>query len=452
VRTFAVRLGLPALLFGLIAVPSLSGQGLFTDARRVGLGGVSLSIDGTLTRYNPAYRSVPPRTVQGGGGPKFSIPLPLGLIQFFHDHPNISKDPLFHPDSASFNPVELLDLVLTPPLYLEVKQVPTPTNDVAFGIGKDSLQVLLGAAQSLVPADAFGIRGESRPIDIEPSIKGFRFGVMVWLHDDVELQLGDSLLAFLKDGHPAAHNTLYNVVASATVEGGFAPSIGYSGKVYGDSSRSIYVGVAGHYYFGAAYGSSSGTAGFTTGDTIFAGPNIVTPKLTAQNAYSKWGNTMGHGVGADVGIAWVSGPIVFGVGVNDVGATITWPDTRIDYQRYDTTTKTVVTDSSKFHVETKTKLPVSYLANVIYSLGGTTVGADVLDNGHATILNIGAEQRFGPFALRGGISRDQRKLVEFAWGGGVRFGPLGLDVGFWTHSNALSDQRGITMATSLSIY
>jgi hypothetical protein len=42
--------------------------------------------------------------------------------------------------------------------------------------------------------------------------------------------------------------------------------------------------------------------------------------------------------------------------------------------------------------------------------------------------------------------------MQFGWGGGVRLGPLGLDVGFWTHSNALSDERGITMATSLSLY
>ena len=55
-------------------------------------------------------------------------------------------------------------------------------------------------------------------------------------------------------------------------------------------------------------------------------------------------------------------------------------------------------------------------------------------------------------ALRGGIALDQRKRIEFGWGGGLRFGPLGLDVGFWTHTNSLSNQRGITMATSFSIY
>ena len=48
--------------------------------------------------------------------------------------------------------------------------------------------------------------------------------------------------------------------------------------------------------------------------------------------------------------------------------------------------------------------------------------------------------------------RDQRKLIEFGWGGGVRLGPVELNVGFWTHSNSLSNERGITMATSLSVY
>jgi hypothetical protein len=60
--------------------------------------------------------------------------------------------------------------------------------------------------------------------------------------------------------------------------------------------------------------------------------------------------------------------------------------------------------------------------------------------------------RFGPLALRGGVARDTRKKVEVGTGAGLRFGPFGLDVGFWTHSNTLSNARAITMATSLSIY
>jgi hypothetical protein len=103
-------------------------------------------------------------------------------------------------------------------------------------------------------------------------------------------------------------------------------------------------------------------------------------------------------------------------------------------------------------VETKTKLPVSYIANVMYSVGNTTLGADILNTGRGSVVHIGGEQRLGLVAVRGGIARDQRKRIEFGWGGGVRLGPVGLDVGFWTHTNSLSNERGITMATSLSVY
>jgi len=67
-------------------------------------------------------------------------------------------------------------------------------------------------------------------------------------------------------------------------------------------------------------------------------------------------------------------------------------------------------------------------------------------------VHVGGEQRIGLVAVRGGIARDQRKRIEFGFGGGVRLGALGLDVGFWTHTNSLSNERGVTMATSFSIY
>ena len=161
-------------------------------------------------------------------------------------------------------------------------------------------------------------------------------------------------------------------------------------------------------------------------------------------------------MGGDVGFAWISGPVELGVGVNDIGATITWPDTRQDSAFFIRPTGS--TRDSSFskpigsNVETKTKLPVSYIANVAYSVGNTTLGADILNTGRGSVIHIGGEQRIGLIALRGGVARDQRKRIEFGWGGGLRFGPLGWDVGFFTHTNSLSNQRGITMATSLSIY
>jgi len=155
-------LGLAALVLG-CAAPA-AGQWLVTDARRIGMGGLTLGRSGNAGRYNPAYRAVPAEAARRGQ-PRVTIPIPLGIIQFLHDHPHISKDPMFHPDSAGFNPILVVNTILNLPLYLEVKQAPTPTNDVAFTIGKDSLRVDLGRAAELVPEDQFGISGSSRPLD-----------------------------------------------------------------------------------------------------------------------------------------------------------------------------------------------------------------------------------------------------------------------------------------------
>jgi hypothetical protein len=96
---------------------------------------------------------------------------------------------------------------------------------------------------------------------------------------------------------------------------------------------------------------------------------------------------------------------------------------------------------------------VTYVANAALELGtNTTAGAMILNNGRGTSIELGCEQRVGVLALRGGVARDQRKRLQLAWGGGLRFGSFGLDVGFLTHSSTLSDARGITMASSISIY
>ena len=448
-RTSVVGLALAVLLLG-YAAPA-PAQWLTIDARRVGMGGLLLGRSGALSRYNPAYRAVPASAARHGE-PKVTIPIPLGLIQFFHDHPlsSLSHDPTFNPDSVGkFNPVVLLNTILTPPLYLEVKAAPTPTNDVIFGIGKDSLRVDLGLLSQLVPQDQFGISGSSRPLDPGIEIKGIRVGVMGWLNDQVTLQLGDTLLGFLADSQPARPNTNYSALVHGIVQGGFAPTVSYAGRVAGDSAGSFYVGGALHYYLGLGYFQTDGSGGFRTGDSIFTGPTPVKPLGQTLTQYSKVGNSLGHGVGGDIGVAWVSGPLELGMGVNDIGATITWPDTRQDsaYYRDSAYSRPVAN-----HVTTKTKLPVSYIANLAYTVGLTTLGADVLNTGTGTQVHVGGEQRLGTFALRGGVARDQRKRIEFGWGGGLRFGALGLDVGFWTHTNSLSNTRAITMATSLSIY
>lgn len=414
------------------------------DARRTGMAGVSLSRDGALGRFNPAYHAVPARE---GRTAKFTIPIPLGLFQALKD------STAFDFDSSYFNPIALANYILHPPIFLEIKKVPTPTNDVEFTIGRDSLIVDLGSAGQLVPTDRFGFGGTSRLADLGVTIKGVHVGVLVWEDHEVGFQLGDTLLRFLREADPARTNTTYGSDADAIAQAGFAPTVGYAGRVWGDSTRGIYVGAAVHYYLGVAYGSVVGTAGFVTGDTLFAGSNPVTPTVDALVSYSKAGHSFGHGFGGDVGIVYVTGPVEVGFGINDIGATLTWPDTRVDRDTFDTAANNFGSGLVANHVSTKTKLPVTYVANASLDMGtNTTFGAMLLNNGRGTTIQMGVEQRIGPLALRGGVQRDQRKRIQLGWGTGVRFGPFGLDVGFATHSGALSTARGITMASSISIY
>jgi hypothetical protein len=454
-----VRPGVVALALALLVVASARpARAQFSfDARRIGMGGVSLTRDGNLRRYNAAYRAVKARA--GTGNARVTIPVPLGLIKFFKDHPinQLGHDPMFSPDSAAFNPIELLNLVFNAPIFLEVREAPTPTNDVEFTVGRDTLIINLHEARVLIPEQEFGLGSTSRLLDAGFGVKGFRFGVQGFENHDVDFLLGDNLRAFLRDTVSAATNTTYSLLGDGIVQAGFAPTLSFSGRVTGggtDTDDGVYLGAAVRSYYGVTYFRADGSGGFTTGDTLFAGSNPVTPQLEALTYRDNdVGKSFGRGFGGDVGVVLISGPMEVGVGVNDIGAELTWKDTRIDSTYFTSAGDSLVTTVVNAHAETRTKLPVTYIANAALRMGtGTTVGGDIVNSGRKTVIHVGAEQRMGPFAVRGGVSRDQRKKMQFGWGGGVRLGPVGLDVGFWTHSNSFATRRGITMATSISLY
>src|SRR2546422_6196744 len=166
--------------------------------------------DGKARGYDPAYRAVKNKN-HVAGAPKFSIPVPLGLIQFFKDHPinQLGHDPMFNPDSAAFNPIGLMDLVFNPPIFLEVKKAPTPTNDVAFTIGRNQLVIDLGASRVLIPEQDFGLGSTSRLFAAGAGFGGFNVGVMGFLEYDVRFQLDSTLRSFLVNDSTARPNTPY---------------------------------------------------------------------------------------------------------------------------------------------------------------------------------------------------------------------------------------------------
>jgi len=454
-----VRTGVVAVALALLVLaPLRPARAQFSfDARRIGMGGLTLSRDGNARRYNPAYRAVKNKN-KVSGAPKFSIPVPFGLIQFFKDHPinQLGHDPMFDPKSPAFNPVALMDVIFNPPIFYEIKKAPTPTNDVEFTIGRNQLVVDLGATKVLIPESDFGLGTTSRLFDAGVGFAGFNVGIMGFLQYDVEFALDTTLRKFLVgDTAGAKPNTAYFVNTDGTAQAGLAPTVSFAGRLLrgagGDETDDgFYLGGALHYYLGATYGRGVGPAGFTTGT-----PDVLTstpaPLLNGDLFTSNKPN--GHGVGGDVGVVWISGPFEVGAGVNDIGAELTWSDTKVQHFAYDNAGDSITSVVTAPHIETKTKLPITYIANAALHMGtGTTVGGDVVNSGRWTIIHVGAEHRYGPFAVRGGVSRDQRRRMQFGLGGGLKFGSIGLDVGFWTHSNSLSTQRAITLATSISIY
>ena len=430
------------------------------------MGGVSLGRDGNASRYNPAYRAVKNRSGGGTGAPKVTIPVPLGLYSFFRQHPinKLTHDPTFNPDSAGFNPVELLNLILSPPIFLDLRKPAAPTNNVEFTIGKNQLIMNLGASRVLIPDQTFGLGTSGRLLDFGSGIGPFHISVMGFVHYDVGFTLDSALRSVLKDTVPVRPGSSYFIITDALAQTGVTPTVSYAGRVWHQTAVSdsgapggananaddgVYFGAAAHYYFGATYGRGVGPAGFTVGNPIFG----VTPTVLFDGIVHTSNGPNGHGVGGDVGVAWISGPFEVGVGANDIGAQLTWSDTRVQRIQYDPNGDSISTTILANHVQSTTKLPISYIANAALRMGtGTTVGGDVFNAGRGTVIHLGAEQRYGPFAVRGGVARDERKKLQFGFGGGLRMGGVGLDLGVWTHSNTLADQRAMTMATSISVY
>jgi hypothetical protein len=442
------RLGL-GVLTGLVggAVPA-AAQGLTLDARSVAMGGVTIDRGGAIARYNPAYRSVPAREITGR--PKTTIPIPLGLIQVLQD------SAAFDFDESYWNPVRVVNYALSPlvrSFYYQIQEPRTPTSDVEFTIGQNELIIDLGEARLLVPTERFGLTDASRLFDLGFGMKGIRVGVTAWLHRDLGMQLDSAMTSFLRDAAPAQNNQRYAIIGDGLVQGGFSPMVGYAGRVAGNAERGLYLGGSLRYYVGVAYGQTRGTGGVTTGDTIFAGPNPVTPDLDAITEYSGTSRGFGTGWGGDLGVVWVSGPFEVGLGATDIGVTLTWPEARIEHAVWDTTTDEIVTTPIATSTETETEIPIAWVANMAYQAGErTTLGAQVVNTSRGTRLGVGVEQRVGILALRGGVVRDQLKKNQLSGGVGFRFGSVGLDVVITSYAGGITGERAIALGSSISIY
>ncbi len=445
-----------AVLIALSGLQAGTAAGQTLDARRLGMGGVLTSDVGDHTGSNIAFRAVPKGT--GGSG---SIPLPLGLIQYLSDHPTFdSKD-------STFNIYEIANVILNPPLTIQLVKPSEVSGDISVYVAQDSLQVDLADVKRVIPKNSMMQGGVYHIGGIGKSFGKMFFHVGPLVHVRNELTLSNELRDALRDAVPFTGNTRYGVTDEGRAQAAISFQAGYAfralhraSETEDDSpdprrngSTALYLGAAPKYLLGLAYGDVHATGGVTTGDTLFAGSNPVTIDMDTETRYAVVGGDggTGTGFGSDVGAVLYYRNFELGVGLNDFGSQIKW-STTVRRHVYDDATNEFTTTVVARDEEFTSRIPVTTTVNVAKRIGRTTLAADVVDGELRTMMHAGAELWFGMFALRSGVYRDQNKMMQFTGGGGYRFGKIGVDLAIATNSRNIERERGAELSASLSLY
>lgn len=444
------------ILIALCGLQAGTAAGQSLNARRLGMGGVLTSDVGDQAGSNIAFRAVP----KGSGG-SGSIPLPLGLIQYLGDHPT------FDSNDSTFNIFEIANVFLNPPLTIQLSKPSEVSGDIAVFVAQDSLQVDLADVKRVIPEHSMKQGGVYHVGGIGKSFGKMFVTVGPLVHLRNELTLSDQLRDALRDAVPFTGNTRYGLTDEGRAQAAVAFQAGYAFRALHapsagetdspdprrNGATALYLGAAPKYLLGLAYGDVHGVGGVTTGDTLFAGSNPVTIDTDTETRYAVVGGDggTGTGFGSDVGAVLYFQNFELGLGLNDFGSQIKW-NTTVRRHTYDDVTNqfttTVVARDEKF----TSRIPVTTTVNVAKRIGRTTIAADIVDGDLRTTMHAGAELWFGMFALRSGFSRDQNKMMQFAGGGGYRFGKIGIDLAIATNSRNIERERGTELSASLSLY
>ena len=426
------------------------------EARRLGMGGVLLSEVSQSSSQNVAYRAVP--TGSPGLGGYSSIPLPLGIIQVLIDPPE------FNSSNPNFNVFEIARLISVTPYTLQLIKPEELASDIHVDIAQNSLTVDLGALQALFPDRDLKYGNTFATPNLEFGTRNIFAGVRPQGEARNTARFDPDLQAALGDGAPFAPNTVYGATDEVRGQAAVSFSIGGAGALIppkdapdGDPRKggtAFYGGVRAKYIEGIALWQAGGRAQFATGDTIFGSSTPATIDYDAdvrQTSHPGWGE--GKGVAADVGVVMFVDKFEVGVGVNDLGATITWDRTSLDHYDYDEATNSNVRTAVERNAEYKSQFPLTGSLNVAYRTNGMTF-AGTLDRtaNEIWLPRAGAEMWLGPWPVRGGLYLDSYQLLQFTAGSGIKFGKYGLDVALATHSRGLTTTRGLEMAASLAVY
>jgi hypothetical protein len=427
-----------------------------SDARRLGMGGIVVSDITGSSAQNVAYRAVPKAT----GGPGYrSIPLPLGLIQVLADPPETD------PDEPDFNVFELANLIGRTPWTLQLVQPEELSSDIIIDVAQNSLAVNLGELQRLFPDHSirYGMSWQSPSFEL--GMKNVFVGVRPQVEGRNSLDLDEPLQRALGEGEPFLPNTTYGASdeaqgqAAVAFSGGVAlPLVPAVSAPDGDPRQggfAVYAGARMKYLSGVALWRGDAVGSFATGDTIFGSTTPVTAAYVAdlrRLEETKFG--AGKGVGADVGVAVFVNRLEIGVGVQDLGSTITWDETDLTRSTYDSESDVEQTVDLEDDVEFKSRFPVTGSLNLTYRMANRLLVGGTLDrtSNERWIPRAGVEAWAGPIPLRAGVYLDTYTQLQFTAGSGVRLGPVGVDLALATNSRGITTSRGLELAASLALY
>ncbi|MGH7741877.1 MAG: hypothetical protein ACRENS_07640 [Candidatus Eiseniibacteriota bacterium] len=413
------------------------------SARRMAMGGVVIRAGNGLTGANVAYRAVPAEPAEG-----FNIPLPLGLVQLAMD------PPVFDVKDSSFNAFRLANLLYDLPWNYRLSASPEPSSDIAITVGQNNLIVDLGDVGKIIPKDGTKIS----MIATDPSFSighSLAVGIAPLIHYQTDFTLNSNLYGALANAEAFVPNTDYAASGTATAQAAVGLDLSYARALIASSGDprehgglGIYAGARAKLLRGLLYDAGSGTAGFRTPDTLFGGDSIAVNYNVVYRTADPAGGGIGYGL--DLGAVCLLGPLEVGVGVNDVHTELNWHVREEEVYR-DTAGNRIQNTLGTDEAFTST-VPTTVTANVLARMGSLLLAADAIRTALAWTGHLGAEQRMGGLAVRGGLSVDENQLLQYAGGTGYRFGPIGLDLAIGSNSHNLSRVRVLELGAGLTIY
>ncbi len=433
----------------LLLSTALPASAFLLDARRVAMGGVTSPQPGRQALENPAYELVPAREWDWDG----SFPIPLGLLTFF-DHPEE-----FNPNDDAFDPVRLANVILNPPLHLELRD-PTPLEgDIILDLGQEHLRVYWEDAHLFLPQEPlnFGGRldrfslGYGRPWG---STGKWRLSTAPYLDGNLVTELDDAFYGLLAEGDSLVPNASYELNGDLQAAAGISLKL-LLARSYGDEGGTrVFLAMAPKLIGGLAMIEADMELTGSSSDSLYASSGLD----VEQVSHTRVNESAGAGFALDLGLVLRRGPWDLGLGARDLAGSIAFSRTRLERQRLQSN----VDDGGGESSDVITELLASgdahsysikpfWTFNTAYAGESFILLAELRLRSWQETLHLGGEYDLGDWKLRGGLRRDARKTWQYSGGVGKKLGGLQVDLGLETHHRYIQDERGLALALGISL-